>query len=189
MSRIKDCFRRLSNRHRKALLPYVTAGDPQPGVTVEPARPDYRALLAVCLLQVLLWLLLGQGVQALVRRVAKLWVFILFITLAYALTAQDPATDQWVRLPALFFTIPINLEGVKLGLAGPGEVRKADLTRRQARRKRWIEPKGPGNSKLATGSERSSGERIGTPDPMRPSRRTRRGRGSWPRPGRIGREG
>ena len=34
MSRIKDCFSRLADRQRTALIPYVTAGDPQPGVTV-----------------------------------------------------------------------------------------------------------------------------------------------------------
>jgi tryptophan synthase alpha chain len=34
MSRIESCFRRLAGQQRKALIPYVTAGDPQPDVTV-----------------------------------------------------------------------------------------------------------------------------------------------------------
>ena len=34
MSRIKSCFERLSGANRKALIPYVTAGDPEQGVTV-----------------------------------------------------------------------------------------------------------------------------------------------------------
>lgn len=34
MSRISECFQRLRQDKRKALIPYVTAGDPQPQVTV-----------------------------------------------------------------------------------------------------------------------------------------------------------
>ncbi|UCC56600.1 MAG: tryptophan synthase subunit alpha [Gammaproteobacteria bacterium] len=34
MSRIESCFHRLAEQQRKALIPYVTAGDPQPDVTV-----------------------------------------------------------------------------------------------------------------------------------------------------------
>lgn len=34
MSRIEKCFAELRAANRKALIPYVTAGDPQPGVTV-----------------------------------------------------------------------------------------------------------------------------------------------------------
>jgi tryptophan synthase alpha chain len=34
MSRIKDCFIRLGEQRRKALIPFVTAGDPLPTVTV-----------------------------------------------------------------------------------------------------------------------------------------------------------
>ncbi|GMR08326.1 MAG: tryptophan synthase subunit alpha [Gammaproteobacteria bacterium] len=34
MSRLKDCFAGLKQQNRTALVPYVTAGDPQPGVTV-----------------------------------------------------------------------------------------------------------------------------------------------------------
>ncbi len=34
MSRLKDCFAGLKQQNRTALIPYVTAGDPQPGVTV-----------------------------------------------------------------------------------------------------------------------------------------------------------
>lgn len=33
MSRIKDCLDRLRNERRTALVPYITAGDPEPGVT------------------------------------------------------------------------------------------------------------------------------------------------------------
>jgi len=35
MSRIATCFERLNSEGRKALIPYVTAGDPEPGVTVK----------------------------------------------------------------------------------------------------------------------------------------------------------
>ncbi len=34
MSRIAERFAELKKKHRKALVPYVTAGDPQPGTTV-----------------------------------------------------------------------------------------------------------------------------------------------------------
>ncbi len=34
MSRIEGCFSRLAEHQRTALIPYITAGDPQPGVTV-----------------------------------------------------------------------------------------------------------------------------------------------------------
>lgn len=34
MNRIEACFTSLKSQNRKALIPYVTAGDPQPGVTV-----------------------------------------------------------------------------------------------------------------------------------------------------------
>jgi tryptophan synthase alpha chain len=34
MSRIKGCFEQLAQQQRKALIPYITAGDPQPDVTV-----------------------------------------------------------------------------------------------------------------------------------------------------------
>ena len=34
MSRIATRFRQLAERHRKALIPYITAGDPEPAVTV-----------------------------------------------------------------------------------------------------------------------------------------------------------
>ncbi|OMH38700.1 tryptophan synthase subunit alpha [Motiliproteus sp. MSK22-1] len=35
MSRIKSCLQELKVKGRKALIPYITAGDPQPGVTVK----------------------------------------------------------------------------------------------------------------------------------------------------------
>ncbi|MCW8886810.1 MAG: tryptophan synthase subunit alpha [Motiliproteus sp.] len=34
MSRIQNCLQQLKDQGRKALIPYITAGDPQPGVTV-----------------------------------------------------------------------------------------------------------------------------------------------------------
>lgn len=42
MSRLTACFQRLSAQGRKALIPYITAGDPQPSVTV----PALHALVA-----------------------------------------------------------------------------------------------------------------------------------------------
>ena len=42
MSRIQQRFADLQSRHRKALIPYITAGDPQPDVTV----PLMHALVA-----------------------------------------------------------------------------------------------------------------------------------------------
>ncbi len=35
MSRIKDCFSHLKEQKRKALVPFLTAGDPEPGLTAE----------------------------------------------------------------------------------------------------------------------------------------------------------
>jgi tryptophan synthase alpha chain len=37
MSRIASCFSKLADQQRKALIPYITAGDPQPDVTVPHA--------------------------------------------------------------------------------------------------------------------------------------------------------
>ena len=34
MSRISDCFRHLAARHKTALIGFITAGDPEPGITV-----------------------------------------------------------------------------------------------------------------------------------------------------------
>jgi tryptophan synthase alpha chain len=34
MSRLQECFSRLREQQRRALIPYITAGDPEPGVTV-----------------------------------------------------------------------------------------------------------------------------------------------------------
>ena len=42
MSRLKTCFATLKRRGRTALIPFVTAGDPQPSVTV----PLMHALVA-----------------------------------------------------------------------------------------------------------------------------------------------
>jgi tryptophan synthase alpha chain len=42
VSRISSTFERLAGKHRKALIPYVTAGDPKPAVTV----PFMHALVA-----------------------------------------------------------------------------------------------------------------------------------------------
>ena len=39
MSRIKSCFEKLGAENRKALIPYVTAGDPDPSVTVAMMVP------------------------------------------------------------------------------------------------------------------------------------------------------
>ncbi|MDP0563214.1 MAG: tryptophan synthase subunit alpha [Candidatus Endonucleobacter sp. (ex Gigantidas childressi)] len=33
--RIRSCFKKLETEQRKALIPYITAGDPEPGVTVQ----------------------------------------------------------------------------------------------------------------------------------------------------------
>ena len=35
MTRIKECFERLKRESRKGLIPYITAGDPSPGATVD----------------------------------------------------------------------------------------------------------------------------------------------------------
>src|SRR3982750_134918 len=34
MSRLAECFAQLTRRHRRALIPYIAAGDPAPGLTV-----------------------------------------------------------------------------------------------------------------------------------------------------------
>ena len=35
MSRIQQCFEQLRSAGRQALIPYITAGDPEPGITVQ----------------------------------------------------------------------------------------------------------------------------------------------------------
>ena len=42
MSRLPNCFSALKRQGRKALIPFITAGDPQPNVTV----PLMHALVA-----------------------------------------------------------------------------------------------------------------------------------------------
>ena len=43
MSRIKQCFQQLQSQGRKALIPYITAGDPAPEVTVHLAHALVKA--------------------------------------------------------------------------------------------------------------------------------------------------
>jgi hypothetical protein len=48
--------------------------------------------------------------------VFKLWLFALFIVASYAIFANDPSTDQWIRLSLLGFEIRLNQSGALQGL-------------------------------------------------------------------------
>src|SRR4051794_6047157 len=67
-------------------------------------------------IQVVLWLALGLGPKRLLRQVSKLWGFALFITASYALTAEDPAIDRWIRVSVWRAEIPINVAGAVVGI-------------------------------------------------------------------------
>lgn len=71
---------------------------------------------AVVALQATLWLVVGLGAGRLARQLRKLWFFTLFIVVSYALTSEDPATDSWVHLHLLSWTIRLNLPGALAGL-------------------------------------------------------------------------
>lgn len=73
------------------------------------------ALLAA--VQAALWLLVGLPLRRLLRQIGKLWGFALFLLASYALTAEDPAIDRWVRLPLPFTsaTLALNAGGAALG--------------------------------------------------------------------------
>ena len=79
-----------------------------------------RAPLLVAALaasQALAWLAVGLGWRRLARQFKKLLGFALFIVGSYALTAEDPATDRWVRVHLHWFDVPINTTGAILGVA------------------------------------------------------------------------
>jgi hypothetical protein len=71
---------------------------------------------SVLALQAALWLVVGLGAGRLFRQVRKLWFFTLFIVVSYALTSEDPATDQWVRLHVLRWAVRVNVAGALAGL-------------------------------------------------------------------------
>jgi hypothetical protein len=62
------------------------------------------------------WLAVRLGAARLVRQVTKLWGFALFILVSYGVTAEDPAVDDWVRVPVGAWSIPINMGGAIVGL-------------------------------------------------------------------------
>ena len=43
MSRIKSAFERLNGEGRKALIPFITAGDPDVALTLPLMKPDWSA--------------------------------------------------------------------------------------------------------------------------------------------------
>jgi len=77
---------------------------------------DPRGVVAVAALQLLLWLAAGLGLGRAVSRIRKLWLFAALITLAYALTANDPDTDVWLTLPLYLFDLELNRTGALIGL-------------------------------------------------------------------------
>ncbi len=79
--------------------------------------PSAGWVAAVLALQVILWLVVGLPPRRLLRQVGKLWLFSLVILLSYAFTAQDPATDRWVPVDLLGWTLRVNVPGAWAGLA------------------------------------------------------------------------
>jgi hypothetical protein len=69
----------------------------------------------VCALQALLWLVVGLPAPRLLRQVGKLWGFALFIIASYALTSNDPATDQWTQIALLGLGLSLNTTGALAG--------------------------------------------------------------------------
>src|SRR5262245_26867570 len=78
---------------------------------------DLRVLAAIVVAHALLWVVLGEGVRALARQVFKLWAFAAFVIGSYALTAEDPAIDQWVPVAIAGHTFSINRGGALVGAA------------------------------------------------------------------------
>jgi hypothetical protein len=67
--------------------------------------------------QCVLWLAVGLPPRRLLRQITKLWFFTLFIVASYALTSEDPATDQWVKVHVLSWAVPLNAAGALAGVA------------------------------------------------------------------------
>ena len=52
------------------------------------------AVAPLLALQVVLWLVVGLGPRRLVRQVVKLWAFVAFIVISYAVTSESPEVDR-----------------------------------------------------------------------------------------------
>ena len=72
-----------------------------------------RFAIALALGHVFTWLLLGLGVRPLARAFFKLWGFAAFVSVSYALTAEDPAIDRWIPIYGHF---RLNFGGLVVGL-------------------------------------------------------------------------
>jgi Cobalt transport protein len=77
-------------------------------------QPWQVAIVLVVL--ALLWLVVGLGARALVRQVAKLWVFALFIILSYALLGDDAGAEHWQSFELGSFRIPVDVAAAWTGV-------------------------------------------------------------------------
>ena len=73
------------------------------------------AVAPLLALQVVLWLVVGLGPRRLVRQVVKLWAFVAFIVISYAVTSESPEVDRWIVIQRLF-GLKINVGGALVGL-------------------------------------------------------------------------
>lgn len=111
---------------------------------------DPRLACGLLAAHVVAWLALGLGVRLLLRAAWKLWGFVAFVSISYALTAEDPAIDRWLTLHG---HLRINLGGLAVGALMIVRVYTIVLASRIAR----------------TGDERAIAtglRRLGLPDPI-----------------------
>jgi cobalt transport protein len=78
--------------------------------------PHLWQIGVLCAVQAGLWLAVGLPARRLLTQIGKLWGFALFIIASYALTSNDPATDQWTQISLLGFGISLNSAGALVGV-------------------------------------------------------------------------
>lgn len=73
---------------------------------------DPRLACGLLAAHVVAWLALRLGVRLLLRAAWKLWGFVAFVSVSYALTAEDPSVDRWLTV---YGHLRINLGGLAVG--------------------------------------------------------------------------
>lgn len=76
---------------------------------------DARVAGGAVAVHAVLWLIVGLGGRRLVRQITKLWGFAAFILISYAVVAEDPHVDRWVKIDLGFWAPHINVGGMETG--------------------------------------------------------------------------
>ncbi len=78
--------------------------------------PEWWMVGIACVVQVVLWFVVGESFGAMMRQLKKLTLFLGVILIAYSLVAQDPSTDEWHAYSVFGWTIEVNATGALFGL-------------------------------------------------------------------------